>query len=152
MTKTLQGFVKNSKRNSTVKSTAHIKKHIKNAKQLESLRKRQTIIHLIQGWILPEEELPLEIIEKLVGIMEQLIADFEWDDDFEGLLITAVLYGTKVVKTHGRIPSDQVPNHLAVSICLATKYLEDQSIGILFLFISTMIILLPKPNHEMLTF
>jgi len=111
----------------------YLKKHIKNARDLEGKRNKDIIISIIKNWVLSECELPEEMIEQLVWqCIARVIKDMEWNEDFQELLISALLYGTKVVKTNGKLVAHQVPGHLAVSFTLAIKFLEDQPIDMNF--------------------
>ncbi len=114
------------------KSQPFLKKHVKNAKDLENIRRRQVVIATLQSWIIPEEKLPEEVLEKIVKGMEQLMIQMEFKEDFSEILLSALVYGTRVVNSKGHITSDQVMNHLALGLLLATKMLEDEGIDLDF--------------------
>eukprot|EP01114_Cavostelium_apophysatum_P009210 TRINITY_DN22301_c0_g1_i1.p1 TRINITY_DN22301_c0_g1~~TRINITY_DN22301_c0_g1_i1.p1 ORF type:complete len:184 (+),score=32.34 TRINITY_DN22301_c0_g1_i1:184-735(+) len=107
-----------------------VKKHIKNARELERNRRKELIYQTINSWITSDHEpIEHEQLADYLGCIKQLcqLMGYHFKSN---LLLPSVIYADKYVHTVGTLDRDQVFHLLLTSALVAIKFWEDEGVDI----------------------
>lgn len=106
--------------------SGYLKKHIKNAKELERRREIESICVLVNNWLLPgQSSFDGHLIKQMMKCIKKLIRLMDYKHFKKDLLFPTVIYADRYVKNHGLLEHSEVFHHLLISALIAIKFWQD---------------------------
>jgi len=102
-----------------------LKKHVKNAKELDKKRRMETIVRTINDWLVPGNTVAPEMLEQTIACIKQLslLMGFHFDKQ---LLVATMIYIEKFVQRHGPIQFADVFDLFVVASTVTMKFWAEE--------------------------
>lgn len=110
----------------------YLKKHIKNARELEKSRRREVIIHTVNSWIdlrLDEQIIPSSTLRDYITCIKKLVKLMGYHFK-KNLLFPSLIYATKFVTKVGKVRREKVFHLLLISALVTVKFWEDTGVDL----------------------
>lgn len=102
-----------------------MKKHVKNAKELDKQRRMDAIVRTINTWLRPGERIASFTLEQTIKSIKQLshLMGLHFDKQ---LLVATMIYIEKFVKRHGALQFSDIYNVLIVASIITMKFWAEE--------------------------
>jgi hypothetical protein len=101
------------------------RKHIKNAKELETKKTQQFILLKLNSFLKQNQKLDLATCEFLFNVIKRVVESMAYEFD-KNLLMSCLIYSDRYVHRAGRLDKNDVLQVLLLSVIVALKFSQDE--------------------------
>ena len=110
---------------SKANATPVTRKHIKNAKELETKKTNDFILQKLNSFLKPNQTIDWTTTEFLFKVIKQVVESMAYEFD-KNLQMTCLIYSDRFVHSTAPLDKDDVLQVLLISVIVALKFNQDE--------------------------